>query len=58
MKVFLKILLWVAIIALVIFLVLFLTVKIAASPEFSTIPELIQYLIRQITGGGALAALK
>lgn len=55
MKVFLKILLWIAIIALVIFLVLFLTVQI--SGEFDSIGQLVQYLIDQVTGGGAAALL-
>ncbi len=52
MKTFLKVLLWIAIAAVVIFLVLFLTVRI--SGNFNSIPELINYLIAQVTGGAAV----
>lgn len=49
MKVFLKILMWVAIVAVVIFLVLWLTVMI--SGNFDSIPDLIRYLFGQYDGG-------
>ena len=49
MKVFLKILMWVAIVAVVIFVVLFLSVKI--SGNFESIPDLIDYLINQYKSG-------
>ena len=57
MKVFLKILMWVALIAVVVFVVLFLAVKI--SGNFSNIGELIDYLIdRYNAGDGAISAMQ
>lgn len=51
MKVFLKILMWVAIVAAVIFIVLWVSVLIA--DEFNSIPELIDYLINEYSRGKA-----
>ncbi|MDL2218906.1 hypothetical protein LJC04_01005 [Ruminococcaceae bacterium OttesenSCG-928-O06] len=54
MKVFLKVLMWIAIVAVVVFLVLFITVQVA--DEFDSIPQLIRYLMGQYTPGGRALA--
>lgn len=56
MKIFLKILMWIAIVALVVFLVLYLTVIF--SGNFDNIGQLIDYLVGQFKDGDkAVAAL-
>lgn len=55
MKVFLKILMWVAIVAAVIFVVLILSVHI--SGNFRNIPELIDYLINEYQKGDGVIFL-
>lgn len=57
MKVFLKVLMWVAIIAVVILVVLFLSVKI--SGNFDSIGDLLRYLAdRYNEGDGALTVMQ
>lgn len=54
MKAFLKILLWVALIAVVILVVMFISVRIG---EFETFGDLIDYLVYQYQSGDGMLAI-